>query len=414
MFNATNFKVALSHMVSRMRQTIVAILSVTFGISMYVVMTSFMTGINVTQTELAFSTLAHIRIYNELPKDRTNLLSRQTGDDALVHLRHAKVIQYTDGIRNSSEIMDILEDYPEVIASTPQVNLTAYFRSGTARKSASVTGVDAVRDDRIFSTSAYMVKGEWETLRYRKDGVILGSGLARKLGVKPGDHLSLLTVGGITKNMEVVGIVEFTLSRIDNVKAYIHIDIARQMLSENQDFVTDIQLNIKDYKQATRIAQKLRNVTDYTVETWEESNGQLKLANDLRDVIGIAVSLAIMVVAGFGIYNIMNMTINEKIREIAILRAMGFNGKDVIAIFLSQSIVIGILGGITGMLLGYAITRMINQIPFHVGTLTTYPVTYRTIDYMLSFLFGFLATFVAGFLPARKAARLDPVAILRR
>ena len=117
--------------------------------------------------------------------------------------------------------------------------------------------------------------------------------------------------------------------------------------------------------------------------------------------------------AGFGIYNIMNMTVNEKIKEISILKAMGFNGKDVIEIFLTQSVVIGLLGGFTGLFLGNIIVRIVDNIPFEIATLTTLPVEYETTDYVLAFFFGIIVTTLAGYLPARKASKIDPVDVLR-
>ena len=136
-------------------------------------------------------------------------------------------------------------------------------------------------------------------------------------------------------------------------------------------------------------------------------------ANVLRNIIAIAVSLTILIVAGFGIYNIMNMTVNEKIKEIAILKAMGFNGGDVIEIFLAQSVAIGLLGGFTGLGLGYLIVSIIDRVPFDLGSITTLPMQYSTTDYLLAFGFGLIITFLAGYLPARKASKIDPVAILR-
>jgi lipoprotein-releasing system permease protein len=87
----------------------------------------------------------------------------------------------------------------------------------------------------------------------------------------------------------------------------------------------------------------------------------LVAGSSLRDILAVAVSLTILLVAGFGIYNIMNMTINQKIREIAILKAMGFSGKDVTQIFLTEAIIIGIIGGIIGMIFGYGISRLIEN-----------------------------------------------------
>ena len=107
------------------------------------------------------------------------------------------------------------------------------------------------------------------------------------------------------------------------------------------------------------------------------------------------------------------MTVNEKIKEIAILKAMGFDGSDIVQIFLVQSVIIGVIGGIVGMIFGYLVSVLVSYIPFQVATLDTLPMVYNTQDYILAFIFGLITTFVAGYLPAKKASHVDPVEIIR-
>jgi lipoprotein-releasing system permease protein len=107
------------------------------------------------------------------------------------------------------------------------------------------------------------------------------------------------------------------------------------------------------------------------------------------------------------------MTINEKIREIAILKAMGFAGRDITAIFLTLAMVIGGVGGIIGLCLGYLVSVTVEHIPFRIASLQHLPMAYRWQDYTYAAAFGLATTFVAGYLPARKASRIDPVEIIR-
>jgi lipoprotein-releasing system permease protein len=157
----------------------------------------------------------------------------------------------------------------------------------------------------------------------------------------------------------------------------------------------------------------LRAGIPYKVESWQEANAQLSAANVLRKIIAFAVSITIIIVAGFGIYNIMNMTVNEKIKEIAILKALGFDGADVIQIFLTQAVIIGLLGGATGLILGYGIATAVSLVPFKVGNMNSLPMTFESSDYITAFTFGVLITFIAGYLPAKKASNVDPVEIIR-
>ena len=409
----TNIKIAYAHLTSRVKQALVATLSVTFGISMYIFMNSFMTGVNNIQSDLAFSTLAHIRIYNDLPKDNTNLLQQTTGNNSVINIRNAKIIQYTDGIKNSEVIISELSKNPHITGATPQVNINVFFRNGATKVNGLLSGIDVEKENQLFKTSDFITEGSWNDLHYRSDGVIIGIGLAQKMSLKVDDNLMVMTADGVTKSFKIIGIFKTTIAGVDNAKAYITINTARQLLSKNQGYVTDIQANIKDYVQAKTIASELTPSIPYKVEAWQEANGQLEASSGLRDMLAIAVSLTILLVAGFGIYNIMNMTVNEKIKEIAILKAMGFAGNDIVQIFLAQSIVIGIIGGLLGIIVGFGVSSLVHHIPFRMATLETLPMAFNVKDYVMSFVFGLVTTFVAGYLPAKKASSIDPVSIIR-
>jgi lipoprotein-releasing system permease protein len=128
------------------------------------------------------------------------------------------------------------------------------------------------------------------------------------------------------------------------------------------------------------------------------------------------VSITLLIVAGFGIYNILNMLIYEKINDIAILKATGFSSADVRWIFISQAIIIGIIGGGLGLLLGYFVSVLIDQTPFNshaIPNMDTYPVYYNPTYYVIGIIFAMLSTYFAGYFPSRKAGKIDPVDIIR-
>jgi lipoprotein-releasing system permease protein len=409
----TNFQIAYVYLTSKLKQTLVALLGVTFGISMYIFMNSFMTGVNDVQTDLAFSTLAHIRVYNDGPVNNSDLIRKVYPTGTIAHIRSAKVIQYTAGIKHSGEILAYLRGQPELTAITPQVNVTVFFRNGAVKVNGTLSGVDVAGENQVFRSMTFMLQGNWNDLKYQNDGVFLGSGLASTLSLGVNDHMNVLTSEGISKTYKVIGIFQTNLASVDKTKAYLSIGAARQLLSYNADYVTDIQANIADFHQAEAVARRIGPVIPYKTESWQEANQQLEAGSRLRDIIALAVSLTILLVAGFGIYNIMNMTINEKIREIAILKAMGFSGRDVTTIFLILAMVIGVVGGIVGLFMGYAVSEIVNHIPFRIGYLRYLPMAYRWQDYLSAFSFGLATTFVAGYLPSRRASKIDPVEIIR-
>jgi lipoprotein-releasing system permease protein len=407
-----NNRISQIHLTSNIKQTIVAMLGVTFGISMYVFMTGFMTGVNNAQNDLAFSSLAHIRVYNDRPADNTNIV-KKVYPNSLVILHNAKIIKYIDGIKNSKTILDALKSQKDITAITTQLNINVFFKNAGNKVNGSVSGVDVVNENKVFNTSKYITEGNWNELKERSDGIFVPVDMAKNLSLKVNDNLNILTSDGISKNYKVIGLFKTDVASIDKSKAYININAARQLIGANQSYVTDIQINIKDYNKTDNIINNITSIIPYKAESWQIANQQLVAGSSLRDIIAIAVSLVILLVAGFGIYNIMNMTINQKIREIAILKAMGFSGPDVTQIFLTESIVIGIIGGFIGLGFGYLIANLVNKIPFETAGLHTLPMAFTLKDYVLAFIFGLVTTFIAGYIPARKASKIDPVTIIR-
>jgi lipoprotein-releasing system permease protein len=409
----TNQRIAKVHLTSRFRQLLVAILSVSFGISMYIAMNSFMAGVNNIQTQITFTAMAHIKIYNDLPANVEPILPIPKDSNTVLMVNNARNIQYTQGIKNADAIKNDILNMPEITGVALQLNQNVFIRNGVSKTSASLSGIETVNENALFQTSEYIIEGDISELDKRSDGIILGTGLARTIGVNTGNTISITTSDDVSKTFKVIGLIESGNKGADKTRALISIQTARQLFSKNKSYATDVLVNTNNYNNARLVSEKISKLTDYKVESWQEGNAQLVSSSLLRDILAIAVSLTILIVAGFGIYNIMNMTVNEKIKEIAILKAMGFNGKDIIEIFLTQSVAIGLIGGLIGLVLGNIIVQILDSVPFNIATLTTLPIDYKLRDYILAFLFGVIITLIAGYLPSRKASKVDPVEILR-
>ncbi|MEO1013114.1 MAG: FtsX-like permease family protein [Bacteroidota bacterium] len=411
---STNYIIAITHLSARIKQTAIAGLSVTFGISMYIFMNCFMSGVNTTQDELAFTSLANIRVYNDVPEYNTNFESLSQNGTYLVSVRNPRRIQYTEGIKNSEKIVNLLRtSTPEQVGITTQVNTNVFYRNGAVKINGLLSGVEVGNEDVLFNISDHMLEGKWTDLNERSNGIILGVGLAERLSVGMNEYVSLSTADNISRSYRVVGLIKTSIASVDNGKAFVPINSVRNLLSKNSGYATDVLMNINDVDKAKHVSDRLKGLTEYSVESWQESNGQLESGKVLRDIIALAVSLTILLVAGFGIYNIMTMTVNEKIKEIAILKAMGFEDKDVSEIFLTQSMIVGLMGGLVGLLLGFLISLTVHTIPFEMPGIETLPIDFNVKYYFQSFLFGLLTTFIAGYLPAKKASGVDPVEIIR-
>jgi lipoprotein-releasing system permease protein len=231
-----------------------------------------------------------------------------------------------------------------------------------------------------------------------------------------GDNITV-TSAGAPVVMRVVGIFASGVKQIDETKSYANIVQAQNLMGKDRSYVTDIKINLVDYQMAPEVAKEIAALTGYKAEDWVQANSQLKVAFKIRAMILNSVVGVILLVAGFGIYNILNMTIYEKIKEIAILKAIGFSGPSVISIFLQQAIYIGLGGAIIGIVFGFSITLGFSKIYIGGGTpmgsLQYIPMSFYPPHYIEAIIFGILTTIAAGFFPARKASKVDPVTIIR-
>lgn len=408
----TNQKIVRVFLTARIKQLIAAVLSVMFGISMYVFMNSFMDGVNSSQTEITFSAMSHIKIYNEL-KGEPRKIRTEKNTDELILVSNAKNIRYTEGIKDVETIKKKLKKIPQVTGYAAQLNQNVFIRNGVTKINATLSGIETQQENLLFGTNDNITQGDFYELDKRNDGVILGTGLAEIVGVSINDNITIQTSEGVSKVFKVVGTIETGAAGLDRTRALVNINVARQLLGKNKSYATDLMIDINKHKNAINVADQIQPLTNYKVEPWQEGNAQMDSGELLRNIIALATSLTILIVAGFGIYNIMTMTVNEKIKEIAILNAMGFNRSDIIEIFLLQSIFIGVIGGLIGLVFGYIFSSIIDVLPFDLGIMDSLPMNYNPKDYILAFLFGIMITFVAGYLPALRASKLDPVDTLR-
>lgn len=181
-------------------------------------------------------------------------------------------------------------------------------------------------------------------------------------------------------------------------------------------YTTELHVKLKDIKWAAEQAKKYRSKYHTDAEDIQTANAQFETGSSVRSLISYAVGITLLIVAGFGIYNILNMMIYEKMDTIAILKGTGFSGKDVQAIFISISLTLGIAGGITGLLIGFLLCMLIDNIPFVTSalpTINTYPIDYNPKFYLIASIFALITTYLAGYFPARKASKIDPVVIIR-
>jgi lipoprotein-releasing system permease protein len=412
------FGIAVTHLVTKKKQSIVAMLGVLFGISMFIIMISFMTGVNQFLEDMAMDNTPHIRIYNPVEvKDKTIIGRQETREDVWYVVHHQKPKNDLPKIRNGLMLVAELEKMPGVKGVVPQVSSQVFFNNGPVQIPGNISGIDVRKQDELFGLGSKMEEGTLDDLLKGSDVIIVGRGLAEKASVKRGDRVSVTTPEGYNLMLKVVGIFSYGITSLDDTKSYATLATVQKILQRDPAYITDISMKLSDMKKAVVLKKELKElIPGVFLEDWEEANASILAGEKIRGVMTAVVSFTLLLVAGFGIYNIMNMNIMNKMKDIAILKATGFQGKDITAIFLLESLIIGVSGGILGLLIGFFFSYLLSITPFPAGTffrISTFPVNFDPAHYAMGVVFGFLTTLLAGYFPARKASRLDPVRIIR-
>jgi lipoprotein-releasing system permease protein len=404
-----NTDIASTYLFTNKKLTIVAVMGVLLGMSIYIFMNSMLVGFDRTSSESIFKSTAHIRVYKD------DLLSKplHQSEGVTSIIINPKVVPASNTIINPNEVVALIKKNPEITIVTPQVSTTVFYNVGKTQLSGMAIGVIPSEADLMFNIKSTIVEGDFNKVQGNPNAIAIGSGVATKLSLKINDNINILSPKGVNRNLKVAAIFKTNNSAIDKTKSYINLNTAQQLLLENNTYVTDINVNVRDPNLASMIAPKLTILTGYKSEGWKEANETIMAAFRMRKIVITFVSYTILIVAGFGIYNILNMTVSQKINDIAILKAMGFKGKDVIRIFLTQALSIGIMGVIGGMIMAAILITLLKKV-YIGGDIGFFPIDFELTKFIQGTVVGMIITFFAGYLPARKAAQVDPVSIFRK
>ena len=409
--------IAKTHLLSRKKQSAIAALGVTFGIGTFIILVSFMTGLNGLLDGLILNRTPHIRIYNEVKASEMqpiNLHPEFKSDKNMI--TSIKPKQELAGIRNAEALMNTVAKDPRVKGITPQVSARVFYQSGNILINGNSIGIDVLEEDRLFNFKQYIVGGSPNDLANNDNGIILGAGVAQKFSLQVGDKIQIMSSTGQTYKLKLVGLYQSGLADIDKIQSYVNIKTAQRIAGESGSYFTDISVKLFNIDQAFDLSKEIERSHGINAVDIKTANAQFETGTSIRNLITYAVSITLLIVAGFGIYNILNMVIYEKMNDIAILKATGFSGTDVKRIFIYQALMIGIIGGILGLLLGLIMSYIISISPFEteaLPTVKTFPVNFNGMYYVIGSVFAVVTTFFAGYLPARKASNIDPVDIIR-
>ena len=367
-----------------------------------------------------------------------NGLQHDLREKILVGSPDIRVLSYGEDLKITdwNKVLDKVRKQPGVVTAAPFVLTEALMTAGhDYAGGVYVVGLlpagRGVPD--VTTIRSHAINGDFRfaSTDGQQRGVVLGKLLAARFNKWPGDSINLLSAGGAKMNpvtgglvprvekFEVTGIVSTGMYEYDNSYAFVALDKA-QNLAGLGDGVTGIEVKTTDRWQATSVAARLVAALGWPYRTvdWEEQNHSLFQALKLEKLGMGVILLLIVLVAAFNIVSTLTMVVADKTKEIGILKAMGMPARSIRRIFFAQGLVIGVVGTLLGLFLGFGAALALDKYQFikldaQVYFIDHLPVSTQPMDVMWIILASIGVAAVATVYPSIQASRLFPIEAIR-
>lgn len=373
---------------------------VAVGVAVIIFITALIQGLQSNIVERTLGTQAHIRLLS--PDEVNQIVPPAAGTVQL--LQEDKRAQRLRSINNWQQITETLDQLPVLTAVSPVVSGPAFVQRGEAVESVALVGINLERYQQIIPLKEYLLSGQ---LRVGAGDVMIGSQLAKDLGVQVGSKLRLDTGQQNSAVVNVSGIFELGVRELDARYVYLDLKQAQSLLSLPGG-VTVIDLTIADIFEADNIAAQIGRLTSLKAESWIKTNAQLMNAITAQSLSTNMIIVFVAISVAFGIASVMSVSVVQRTREIGIMRATGATQSQILRIFLFQGAIFGLLGSVLGSVVSYGLVWIFNT--FGPG-LFYIPLSIELV--ILALLLATLTGVLAAAVPSRRAAALDPVEAIR-
>lgn len=405
--------IALKHLLARRRQSLVSLSGIVLGVAFFLAVAAMMQGSENDFIRRLVDNSPHITIQDEFRNPRRQP-AEQLYPGGAVEVRRVKPLTETRGIRGYSQILAALRTMPGLIAS-PVLAGQALISFAGRDIAVSLNGMIPAEITDVTTIRNYMVSGTVEELTANPDGIVLGDGLARKLSLSLGENIAVTAPSGAVHTFKILGMFHTGRATYDETQTFA--DLRRvQALLGRLNRANTIIIKLDDAQRAQDRAAEIEGRFGYKSVSWQESNEDLMSTLRTRNIIMYTVVSAVLIVAAFGIYNVISTVVLEKQRDIAILKSMGFRARDIRYIFLIQGSLLGLAGTAVGLPFGAGLMLALMQVRLKFpgsSDPVPLPIDWGWPQFAVAGAFAIGAALCAALLPARKAASVQPVDILR-
>ena len=395
--------VALRYLREGRLQTVLILAGVVGGVAVILFLTTLITQLQASIIERTLGSQAHVVIR---PLEEVNRSVLPAGSTAAIVQPRAQRLRSVD---QWEAIVRLAARTPDVVAVSPVVSGAGFAIRGTASKAIALTGVDAERYRRVVRMDDYMRRGRFEVSGV---GAVIGIELAKDLGVDVGDKIRVRSSENRDELLDVKGIFDIGNRDLNRRWVFTTIKLAQSLL-DLPGGVSNVDITVNDIFAADRVAELLRAQTGLTVESWMQTNAQLLAALRNQSVSNTLIRVFVVLIVAVGIASVLVVSVVQKQREIGILRAMGTSPRRIMTVFLLQGGIYGLVGSVIGSGLAFGLLSFFAGVYRNADGSSLFAAE---LDPMVALRVCGLALAIgllAAALPARRAARMDPVQAIR-
>ena len=396
---------ALRFMRDGLTQTLLIIAGVTLGVAVITFMSALLTGL---QANLFRRTLNYQAQIVVLPPEEVARPLRDLGG-----ARSAAVVQpRTQRLHSIDQWQRVrlqLAGLPETVAIAPVVSGPGLAIRGDANKAISITGIEPDSYLRVIALRDKIIAG---TADVGGTDVVIGIELAKDLGATLGDKIRITTATGAAQVLQVVGLFDFGSKGVNERNIYLPLRIAQSLL-DLAGGVSSLEMNVRDPFDAEDVAQKIALQTGLEADSWIRTNAQFFSAISAQTLSNSFIRFFVALTAALGIASVLVVSVVQKSREIGILRAMGTSRGQILRVFLIQGALMGLVGSLCGSLLGYLFLNFWRGVARNPDGTPMFIVSFEPRLFLYAAAGATLVGTLAAMVPARRAARLDPVVAIR-
>jgi len=394
-------KIATRYLMASKAQTALLVFGVAIGVFIFIFMSALIGGLAEFIMMRTAGDMAHITIQAE-PVDPALLLA---DDGRTILLAQETTSQATAVLKDTPALVPLIEALPGVIGTSQQINGSGFLTRGAQVTQVSINGLEPGRESVIANLASYITEG---TANLGAGGVLLGKTLADDMDLALGQTVRLQSSSGIDALLTITGIYEMGSGGPDRRQAYVSLATARTLFKMPQG-VTRVEIKLADLYAADALAPRIRALTGLDAKSWTEQAAQLLEALQAQAQTGYILKAFALLTIIIGVASALLLSTYRRRPEIGIMRAMGAGRWFVMVVFVSQGALIGLMGGLFGAAAGYGVLLAFPARDSFGPGQSGLPIDIAQGAYGLAILLTTLGAILASILPARAAARLDPV-----